>query len=285
MCTFGWEGLRNLKPKYEDCCGERVENLQPSIPSSMRDKIRHWWTAYKNLLFIRWANIRNEWYFGVIVGMLFPLAIMTFMKLNGSAEDSASGLYVATGNAVMSLVMGPMQSICNDLAWARQRNDLDYFAALPVSKLQITLAFATVSGLFIIPAMLFSIGMGAWWFGFQLEWTPMVLPVMVVCSLSMTGLGVLAGVFARGIHQANMFNSAMMLVVVFLSPVLIPYENLPGFLKATSRLLPTSYAAAALRGSLTGMSVPEMLRLIGILLGFTICFLYLGTKKLDWRVD
>jgi ABC-2 type transport system permease protein len=253
----------------------------PDFPSA----VRHWWRAYENLLFIRWANIRNEWYFGVIVGMLFPIAIMIFMKFSGSTTDPATGLYVASGNAVMSLVMGPMQSLCNDMAWGRQRNDLDYFAALPVTKLQVTLAYATVSGIFIIPAMLFSIGIGSWWFGFPVKWNPVIIPVMLLASLSMAGLGVMAGVYARGIHQANMFNSAVMLVVVFLSPVLIPYENLPGFLQVASRLLPTSYAAAALRGSLSGMPMPEILRYLGLLLAFTAGFLYLGTKRLDWRID
>lgn len=253
----------------------------PGFPSA----VRHWWRAYENLLFIRWANIRNEWYFGVIVGMLFPIAIMIFMKFSGSTTDPATGLYVASGNAVMSLVMGPMQSLCNDMAWGRQRNDLDYFAALPVTKLQVTLAYATVSGIFIIPAMLFSIGIGSWWFGFPVKWNPVIIPVMLLASLSMAGLGVMAGVYARGIHQANMFNSAVMLVVVFLSPVLIPYENLPGFLQVASRLLPTSYAAAALRGSLSGMPMPEILRYLGLLLAFTAGFLYLGTKRLDWRID
>ena len=67
----------------------------PDFPSA----VRHWWRAYENLLFIRWANIRNEWYFGVIVGMLFPIAIMIFMKFSGSTTDPATGLYVASGNA------------------------------------------------------------------------------------------------------------------------------------------------------------------------------------------
>ncbi|MGI6621069.1 MAG: ABC transporter permease [Bacillota bacterium] len=255
---------------------------KPPHPAGTRG---HWLRAYRDLVFIRWTNIRNEWYFGVIVGMLFPVAIMTFMRLSGSTTDPQAGLYVASGNAVMSLVMGPMQSLCNDLAWARQRNDLDYFAALPVTKLQVTLAYTTVSGVFIIPGMLFSIGIGSWWFGFPVQWNPLTLPVMVLASLSMAGLGVMAGLHARGIHQANMFNSAVMLVTVFLSPVLLPYENLPKFLQVTSKLLPTSYAAAALRGSLSGMPMPELVKYLGILCAFTAGFLYIGTKRLDWRLD
>ncbi len=244
-----------------------------------------WFKGYGDLFFIRWANLRNEWYFHIFLGLTFPVAIMVFMKFSGSATDPARGLYVASGNAVMALVMGPMQSICNDLAWGRQRNDLEYFAALPVSKLQITLAFTTVSAIFIIPTMVFSIGIGSWWFGFPVRWNPMILPVMLLAALSMSGLGVLAGVNARSLHHANLFNSATTLIVAFLSPVLIPHENLPSVLQWTSRLLPTSYAAEALRGSLSDMSNPELLQQASILLGFTVVFLYLATKRLDWRID
>lgn len=304
MCICNWEGENVLNTKDPVRLparhpaghlawhnGEKPEpDLHPERPAAgetlgLMGVMLRWWRGYKDLFFIRWANIRNEWYFHIFLGLTFPVAIMVFMKFSGGASDPASGLYVASGNAVMALVMGPMQSICNDLAWGRQRNDLEYFAALPVSKLQITLAFATVSAIFIIPTMVFSIGIGSLWFRFPIRWNLAVLPIMLLAALSMAGLGVLAGVNARSLHQANLFNSATMLVVVFLSPVLIPYENLPVFLQWTSKLLPTSYAAAALRGSLTGMPAAAVLKQAGILLGFTIVFLYLATRKLDWRVE
>lgn len=253
--------------------------------STFAESLFRWFGAYRDLLFIRWANIRNEWYFHVFLGLTFPIAILVFMKFAGAVNDPGTGLYVATGNAVMSLVMGPMQSLCNDFAWARQRNDLEYFAALPVSKLQITLAFASVSAIFVIPTMIFSIFIGSLWFGFAVRWHIMVVPVMVVSALSMAGLGVLAGVNARSGHQANLFNSAATLVVAFLSPLLIPYRNLPVLLQWTSKALPTSYAASALRGVLAGSPVSTVWVDLGIVLVFTVIFLYLATKRLDWRTE
>ncbi len=253
--------------------------------STTTGRLLRWFGAYRDLLFIRWANIRNEWYFHVLLGLTFPIAILVFMKLTGAADDPGAGLYVATGNAVMSLVMGPMQSLCNDFAWARQRNDLEYFASLPVSKLQITLAFASVSAIFVIPTMILSIFIGSLWFGFAIRWHIMVVPVMAVSALSTAGLGVLAGVNARSGHQANLFNSAVTLVVAFLSPVLIPYQNLPLFLQWTSKALPTSYAAAALRGILTGSPTSTVWVDLGIVSVFTVIFLYLATKRLDWRTE
>jgi ABC-2 type transport system permease protein len=247
--------------------------------------LRRWFAVYADMFFIRWANIRNEWYFHVILGALFPLAIMGFLRMSGAATDPAAGLYVTAGNGIVALVMGPMQSLCNDLAWGRQRNDLEYYASLPVSKLQLTLAFASVSAIFTIPSILISIAIGSWWFGFPVHWSLWLLPVMLLSALSMSGVGILAGVHARNGHHANMFNSMAMLGVMFLSPVLIPYNNLPRVLQWTSRVLPTSYAADAFRAALDGRMGRELWLNLAMVAAFAVVTLYLATRRLDWRVD
>lgn len=251
----------------------------------MLREARRWCAVYGDMFFIRWANIRNEWYFHVILGALFPLAIMGFLRMSGAAVDPAAGLYVTAGNGIVMLVMGPMQSLCNDLAWGRQRNDLEYFASLPVSKLQLTLAFASVSTIFTVPSILITMGIGGWWFGFPVYWTLWLLPVMLLSALSMCGVGILAGVHARNGHAANMFNSMAMLAVMFLSPVLIPYENLPRVLQWTSRLLPTSYAADAFRAALGGRLGGELWVNLAAVTGFAVVSLWWATRRLDWRVE
>lgn len=246
--------------------------------------LRRWFQVYADMFFIRWANVRNEWYFHIILGSLFPIALMAFMKLTGAAPDPAAGLYVTAGNAVIALVMGPMQSLCNDLAWGRQRNDLEYYASLPVSKLQLTLGFASVSALFIIPPMVIAVVVGSLWFGFEVHLSPLLLPVMLAAALSMSGVGIFAGVHARNGHHANMINSLTMLVVMFLSPVLIPYENLPRILQLTSKLLPTSYAADTFRAVLSGQSWAAVWPNLAAVCAFAAVTLYVATKRLDWRV-
>lgn len=237
------------------------------------------------MCFIRWANVRNEWYWYVILGPLFPTALLAFLKLTGAAADPASGLYVTAGNCILGIILGPMQALANDLAWGRQRHDLEYYDSLPVSKLQLTLAFASVSTVFILPGMVYTLALGRWWFGFPLRPSLLVLPVMLAAALSMVGFGILAGVYARNIHHANMINNLTMLVVMFLSPVLIPYENLPRILQVTSKFLPTSYAADAFRATLAGRSDPAVWTSLGILVAFGAATLYLATRRLDWRTE
>lgn len=250
-----------------------------------RARIVRWFGVYRDLFFIRWANIRNEWYFHVVLGPLLPLALLAFMKMSGVINNPADALYLTAGNAILSLVLGPMQSMANDLAWAKQRNDHEYLATLPFSKLQMVLGFVSVSTVFSIPTMLFTIFIGGFWLGFPINVSWMVIPVLILAALSMCGVGVFIGVYARNGHHANMMNALTSGAVMFLSPVLIPYSNLPRILQWTSKLLPTSYAADAFRASIGGYVGLKTWMQCGVLVAFATVLLYLATKKLDWRVE
>lgn len=251
----------------------------------VRGKVSRWLAVYWDLVFIRWANIRNEWYFHLIVGALYPLAILVAFRMLGAVHDPASAMYVAAGNGIVALIMGPMQSLANDLAWGRQRNDLEYYAVLPFSMTQLVLAFVTVASIFSMPAMLLTLWIGGLWLKFTVVITPWVLLVMVLAGLSMAGLGVFIGVQAKNGHHANMMNSLVMVVVMFFSPVLIPFENLPPVLRYTSKLFPSSYAADAFRAALQGRSDITVWGNILVLLGFSLVLLWWATRKLDWRAE
>lgn len=254
---------------------------QPGV----RGKVSRWLTVYWDLVFIRWANIRNEWYFHIIVGALYPLAILVAFRMLGAVNDPASAMYVAAGNGIVALIMGPMQSLANDLAWGRQRNDLEYYAVLPFSKTQLVLAFVTVASIFSMPAMLITLWVGGLWLNFTVMITPWVILVMVLAGLSMAGLGVFIGVQAKNGHHANMMNSLVMVIVMFFSPVLIPFENLPSLLRYTSKFFPSSYAADAFRAALQGRTDIAVWGNVLALLGFSFVLLWWATHKLDWRAE
>lgn len=248
-------------------------------------KIRRWCSVFADLFFVRWANIRNEWYFYFLLAPIFPLAMLVFLRLVGAIEDPAQALYMTAGNGVIVLVMGPMQSLSNDLAIARQRNDLEYFAALPFSKLQLVLAYGAVSSLATIPATLLALTVGALWLSFPVSFNPLIVVVMVTAALSMAGVGVFMGVIARNIHHANMLNTLGMVLVMFVSPMYIQYENMPVVLQWTSRLLPPSYAADGLRAALAGSWGWDLWFNVLMLALFASVLLTLATRKLDWRAE
>ena len=267
--------------------------MSPQLPTdparlpqlSFSEKVSRWLTVYRSLFFVRWANIRNEWYFHVILGPVFPLGMLLFLRMLGAADDPARALYVTAGNAILMLVLGPMQSIANDLAWGKQRHDLEHLATLPFTKLQLVLAWVSVNTVFIIPAMLMTMYVGGLFMGFPVAISWVAVPVMVLAGFSMCGLGVFIGVYARNGHHANIMNTLTTGVVMFLSPILVPFENLPSLLRFTSGFLPTSYAADAFRFAMGGEAMRTVSLNLGILALFAVGLLYLATRRLDWRVE
>lgn len=248
-------------------------------------EVRRWFSVIGDLFFIRWANIRNEWYFYFLLAPIFPLATLVFLRLVGVINDPAAALYMTAGNATITLVLGPMQSLSNDLAIARQRNDLEYFAAMPFSKLQLILAYGSVSALSTIPAFLLALAVGALWLGLPIAFNPLILVVMIAACLSMAGVGVFMGVNARNIHHANMLNTLGTVLIMFASPVYIPFENMPKVLQWASQVLPPSYAAAGLRIALAGGRGWDLWFNVLMLSLFATVFLVFAIRKLEWRAE
>jgi len=240
--------------------------------------------VFMKLFFIRWANIRNEWYFHLL-GTIYPLGILAFMKMAGAVTDPQKALYITAGNAIVALVLGPMQSLANDLAWGKQRNELEYYSTLPFSKALLILAFVSVSAIATIPSMVITIAVGSLWLGFPVSLNLLIVPIVLLAVVSMAGLGAAIGVWSRNGHHANMMNSLALVLVTFLSPVIIPIENLPLPLQYTARLLPTSYAANAFRAALAGRMDAAVLFDILILAAFAVAIMTFSVKKLDWRVE
>ncbi len=238
---------------------------------------------YFHLVFIRWANIRNEWYFHFLMTPLIPLGLIVFLKFTGAVRTPEEALYVTAGNTIMTLIIGPMQSMANDLALNKERRDFDFLALLPISRLQLILAYTTVSTLFTFPGMLITLFIGKVWFGFPMEFNLFVFIIMLLSALSMVGLGVMIGVNSRSIHHANIINAILTAMVTFMSPVLVQENHLPVFLRYISKVFPTTYSASAFRLALNGDIGNELYFNLFVLLSFTVVFLFIAVRKIDWR--
>jgi len=250
----------------------------PSSGAPEAGAFQVWWSVF----LMRMATLREFWYWQVVGWLLFPLGIAFFFKM-AMAGDPGAAVYVVTGNVVMGLVINTVQMVATDLAWARQRNDLDFFATLPVSRLQLVMAFVAVAALASVPAALINLQAAAWVLEVTLTWHP-VLPLIVILSvLSMAGIGVMIGVTARSGTHANLVYNVLMLVVMFLSPVLVPAERLPAVLQYTAAALPTTYAAHALREAVT--SGGAVLRDVAVLAAWAAVSLWLAVSRLEWRRD
>ena len=65
----------------------------------------------------------------------------------------------------------------------------------------------------------------------------------------------------------------MIFYVVFFAPVMLPVEQLPWVLRQVSVVMPPTYAADAIRGSLTNLPDTHILRSMAVLGGFALASL------------
>jgi ABC-2 type transport system permease protein len=107
--------------------------------------------------------------------------------------------------------------------------------------------------------------------------------VMLLAPLTLSGVGAMIGVLSPNQQVAGVISNLALVVVMFLSPILVPASALPGVLRVTGALLPPTYAADALRRSLQGQLSSNLLIDISIMLMFAVGSIYLVTSRLDWR--
>jgi ABC-2 type transport system permease protein len=112
----------------------------------------------------------------------------------------------------------------------------------------------------------------------------MLVVVAVADAILGTSLGLLASGFARTEFQAVQLMPAIVLPQFFLCGLLVSRDALPPVLGWLSNLMPLSYAVDAMHAvSSTTDPAVEVTRNLGIIIGFTVAALVLGSLTLRRR--
>lgn len=244
--------------------------------------------GFKNisyLFFIRWANIRNEWYFHFFIAPLIPIFILIFLYISGNMDSSKAALHLLTGNIILSIAFGPFQSLSNDFAISKVRNDFDFLAMLPIKKSEIIFSYSLVSFISTIPSIFIILGLGKVWLKLNIHINIYVVLTIILSAFSLIGLGAAIGVSSKSLHQSNLFTSIFILLFTFVSPTIVSYQKLPLILKIFARIMPTTYAVEAFRVAISGEVFTQYYLNILILLIFICVFMFIVTKKMDWREE
>lgn len=239
--------------------------------------------SFGDLFYIQFATIRTGWQWHFLVSSVIPLGLLLFLRFVVPTAHTTTVMYYITGNVIVSLMFNSLAMLAGQLSWARQNKTFDFYAGLPVSRTVLILAIVAVSVLFAIPGMLLLLLLGIVTFHLPLSPNPLAVLVFVLAPMTLSGLGAIIGVLAPNSQIANVIANLVLVVVMFLSPVLIPVSALPGILQVTARLLPPTYAADALRQTLAGQVTGSVGVDIVVMILFSAASIYLVTAKLDWR--
>ncbi len=230
---------------------------------------------------IETLKARAWWPFYIMTIVMFPIGTLYFAKwlIPPGAEDLV-GTRLMTGSLVFALGLMTVNNLAQIMLWERFNSTLKLVITSPVHPLSYAagiIAFALMQGMFTALAVLsFSPIVGI---DIELSWW--LIPVLLLTSLSLTGLGVIIATWSPSQEVGNVMANMVGIMVTLLSPVYFPIERMPHWLRWVVRFSPYTHAGEAVDRILSGRGGFGME--VTYLALITAAGLGIGVAGLRWR--
>lgn len=238
-----------------------------------------WW----DLTLMELTNWRWSWRLTMIAGALMPLFFLVMLGLFADGSNRNTLAYLLTGNMVIGILFGTLTRIVNRVEFLRFGGGLDFFATLPVRRFLFVLAMITSFSVFSLPAMTLTLILGALWLELSLQFHPLVIFVIPLCTMPLAAVGVILGLSSRSWGEASSWSFVVSLIFSVLGPVMVPPERLPTLLVRFGYLSPATYAASALRQVVLGPLTERIVLDIAVLTLLSAGLLWWIEQKMNWR--
>jgi len=218
-----------------------------------------------------------------LAALVFPAGMYLFANAVGGAESAQdqNRLRFLAGSIVFSLSLTSISWLGYLLLENRFTGRLKLFATLPLAPSSYILGFlgfAFVQATLGTTALLL-IGRV---FGVTVRPSiPSLALVVILTVLCLCGFGVIIAARARSFTEGSLLTDALGAGLVFLAPVYYTPETMPNSLRIISQFLPTTFAAHAVRTTLTGgYQIGSDALVLGVMAVVTLA---LGFKMTKWR--
>ncbi|MGG3891743.1 ABC transporter permease [Metabacillus fastidiosus] len=237
------------------------------------------------LLRIEFKNIQESWVWSVIMISLFPLITITFLSFFMVNPTEETMTRVITGTMVFPIILMGMNTYAIELSLAKHNGHFVFYSSLPISKINFVFAKLISGFLMTLPSVIIMTMLGQLMFGITLNFSSIIVPIMILCIGCCVGLGMMLGFLSPNHQLTNLGSQSFMMLVSFLTPIMIPIEQLPKPLQFVSYAVPTTYVAESFHTLFTtGWDNSVGINIV-ILTAFFILFLVLVLWKMEWRVE
>lgn len=247
--------------------------LQPV--SIKKFAVTQWFLIKSELLMLR-----VNWQWSLFIVLVAPLSVLLFLYLLLGRADSSYMTYALSGNIIMSLVTGTMLTLGQELGFLKDVRGFDYYASLPLYKIQLITAYLIRATIITIPSIMILIAIGKIAFNVQIVIHISLFVIVFLSGMSLAGLGAFIGIYSRNSSHASTITQILQPIIIYCAPVFIPSQNMPKVMQVISWFIPTTYVASALRNSFNGIF--DWFN-IAILIAFCVISVYLVEFKIDWR--
>ena len=193
----------------------------------------------------------------------------------------------AVGLTMLGVFPFVVMFLVTSIAMLRERTSgtLERLLTTPLSRLDLLLGYGAAFGLAAAVQAAVTVAVATTLYGLDIAGSPWLVVLIAVANAVLgVALGLLASAFARSEFQAVQFMPVVVLPQFFLCGLLVPRDQMPGWLQAVSDVLPLTYAVEALQE--VGRSAAEtgtMWRDVGVVAGAAVLALALAAATLRRR--
>lgn len=222
------------------------------------------------LMGVQLRTMRSDFWFVMIIQASFALGLVLGIGylIPGITKETAT--YLTIGAATQMFVTVGLVMLPNFIAEAKQVGRLEYFLTLPIGREAYVFSMLTVVAAMALPGVVLTLVLGWARYGIGYAVDPTVVVVGLLATLSLAGVGVALAMLAPNQPVTNSFTNLIIFYVLFFAPVLVPSSQLPWVLQKTALVMPPTYAADAMRATLTDLPGTHVGSSLLILTAFTI---------------
>lgn len=211
------------------------------------------WIAFWNIL----AKDMRTYYLkppNISWGIIFPLAWtgMFFVK-SGAGLGSIPSLL--PGVVAVSILFGTTSMLAVNVTFEKKNRSFERLLLAPIpfeilmfAKTSGAIMFGVVNAFVPVIMAYFLVDLSA------IDWLAFV-PAVVLIAIASTFFGLFIAVAVSEVFEAQTFSNFFRFPMMFLCGLFFPIEKLPFFLKPLSYILPLTYGADVLHGSVHGSHV------------------------------
>ena len=200
-----------------------------------------------------------------------------------------SGIFDRVGLTMLGIFPFVVMFLVTSIAMLRERTSgtLERLLTTPLARLDLLLGYGLAFGLMAGLQALVTVTVATAVYDLDVAGSLWLVGIIAVLDAVLgVAIGLLASAYARSEFQAVQFMPVIVLPQFFLCGLLVPREQMAGWLQAISDVLPLSYAVEALQE--VGKSAAEtgiMWRDIGIVAGAALLALALAAATLRRRTS
>jgi ABC-2 type transport system permease protein len=225
---------------------------------------------YLTLVSLSLRSMRDMLWFIMMVNVAMILGLILGIGYIIPDISKTTATFIVTGTATQAIVTVGLVMLPQFLSEQKAQGRLEFMLTLPISREAYLLSQVTVVLLLAIPAVIFALLFGDWHYGLSLHPDPAFLLVVPLAVVSCAGLGVAMAVFSPHQQLTNALTQLAIFYVLFFAPVILPKEQLPSLLRDASTIMPTTYAADAVRATLTDLPGTHLARSLTVLAGSAV---------------